>query len=129
MGFPIYLALLAERRFYDLSFQIATPDLDKDFRPYFRKFRFHISHTDTLLQDRRHGSGCYHTDDIVFGIGNFIAVTGNTFVGQFESTQLAGNAFFLLAFQFGAVGEVLAFGELGDPTQTGFDRRSGGDWQ
>ena len=117
-------SLLAERRFYDLGFQVTPPDLDTDFRPGFCKFRFHIPHTDTFLQNRRHGSGCHHTDDVAFGIGNLIAVTGNTFVYQLEGTQLAANAFFLLAFQFGAIGEVLAFGELGDPTQTGFDRRS-----
>ena len=112
MGFPIYLALLAKRRFYDWAFQVAPPDFDTDFRPGFCEFRFHISHTDTLLQDRRHSSGRYHTDDIAFGIGNLIAVTRNTFVNQLEGTQLAGNAFFLLAFQFGTIGEILPSANL-----------------
>ncbi len=86
MGFPIYLALLAERRFYNPSLQVTSPDFNEDFRPCFCKLGFHISHADPLLQDRRHGSGCHHTDDIVFGIGNFVTVTRNTFVKQFEST-------------------------------------------
>ena len=45
---------------------------------------------------------------------------GESLFDHFKTDQFSGNAFFLLTFEVGPVGEVL--GELGDPAQTRFQR-------
>ena len=65
------------------------------------------------------------TDFFPFGIHDGISMTRNTFVHQLEGTELAGDALFLLPFQFGTVGKVLAIDKLGNPSESGFDGRSG----
>ena len=50
-------------------------------------------------------------------------MTRNTLLYQFEGTQLACYALFLLALQFGTVREVLAIHKLRDPTQASLNRR------
>ena len=50
-------------------------------------------------------------------------MTGNAAVNHFKTYQLAGHAFLLLLLQLGAVDEVLAFHEFGNPTQSSLDGR------
>jgi len=98
-----------------LSLQVLITHLDKDIRTSFRKLRFHVSHTDPLLQYRRHRTGSNHANYIPFRIGDLIAMTGNSLFLQLESTQLTGYALFLLTLQFRTIRKVLTLGELRDP--------------
>ena len=64
-------------------------------------------------------------DPRAVGCGDLVAVARNAAVDHLESHQPAGHALGLLLLQQGAVDELLALGEFGDPAQSAFERRGG----
>ena len=77
------------------------------------------------MQAGRHRTRGNDAHPLAGGSGQLIAVTRNTPVEQLEAHQLAGHALGFLALHAGAVDEILALGELGDPAESGLDGRRG----
>ena len=80
--------LFTEWGLHDLSLELTTAYHDAKLCADLAELRSHIAHTDTFLKARRHRSGSNLSDDLPFGIGNFIVLARNTLVFQFRLSAL-----------------------------------------